>query len=721
MKKILSVIFFAIVFCSNLKAENGYRLWLRYDLITNKNMLENYQSKISSYFCESVTPTMNIACEELENGLKGLLGKELLKSSSEQNGTIVLGAYDNSEIIRNLIPSDQIEKINDEGFIIKSIKHEQKNLILIAGKKDVGVLYGVFYFLRLLQTHQLIENISITSSPKIKLRLLNHWDNLDRTIERGYSGFSIFDWHRLPGYIDQRYFDYARANASIGINGTVVTSVNANALILTSSYLLKVKALADLFRPYGIKIYLTARFSAPIEIGGLKTADPLNQVVQNWWNEKAKEIYSLIPDFGGFLVKANSEGQPGPQDYRRTHLDGANMLAQALKPFGGVVMWRAFVYSNENPEDRAKQAYNEFKPDDGKYSDNVFIQIKNGAIDFQPREPFHPLFGSMPETNLAMEFQITQEYLGQATTLAYLAPMYKECFDSDTYADGKGSAVAQVIDGSIDGHSLTAIAGVSNVGNDINWTGHIFGQSNWYAFGRLAWDHNLTSEEIADEWIRMTFTNDKEFVDVVKDMMMSSREVIVNYMTPLGLHHQMGWDHHYGPGPWIKDKQRADWTSVYYHKADEQGIGFDRTETGSNAIDQYHPEVAKIFSSLELCPEEFLLWFHHVDWNYKTKSGRTLWDEMCYRYYSGTDEVGKMINTWSSLKGSIDDERFNHVLMLLKVQYEEAKWWRDACVLYFQTFSKRPIPEGYEKPQHTLEYYQSLKFPYAPGIKPKWE
>ena len=721
MKKILIFLFSLFFLNTFLNAESGYRLWLRYDLISNQKILENYRSSISSILCEYDSPTLNIASNELQTGLEGLLDVTILKSSSaDQNRTIILGTNEKSDIIRSIIPQNEFVKINDEGFIIKSVKSDGKDVIVITGKKDIGVLYGVFNFLRLLQTHKSIENLSVVSSPKIKLRLLDHWDNLDRTIERGYAGFSIWDWHRLPGYIDQRYIDYARANASIGINGSVVTSVNANALILTHRYLLKVKALADVFRPYGITIYLTARFSAPIEIGGLKTADPLEPDVRNWWKKKAKEIYDLIPDFGGFLVKANSEGQPGPQEYRRTHLDGANMLAEALKPFGGVVMWRAFVYTDNN-EDRAKQAYNEFKPYDSKFEDNVFVQIKNGPIDFQPREPFHPLFEAMPNTPLMMEFQITQEYLGQATSLAYLAPLYKECLESDTYAKGEGSTVAKIIDGNLDNHSLSGIAGVSNIGNDINWTGHVLAQANWYAFGRLAWNHELTSEEIVDEWIRMTFTNDSEFVKKVLEMMLSSREIMVNYMTPLGLHHLMGTDHHYGPGPWVDNLSRADWNPVYYHKADSIGLGFDRTKTGSDAVDDYYPEVAEKFSSLEKCPEKFLLWFHHVSWNYKLKSGRTLWKELCYRYYHGAEEVGEMIDTWASLKGKIDDERFNQVRMLLNIQQQEAKWWRNSCVLYFQTFSKQDIPAGYEKPDHTLEYYESLRFPYAPGIKPKWK
>lgn len=702
-------------------AEDGYRLWLRYDLITDQHVLQNYTKNLNKIFADENSATMKIAASELQTGLEGLLGKSPpINSTFGEDGTIFLSTDKKSSLTKNCISEDELNSISDEGFCIKAANYEGKKVIVIYGKKDVGVLYGVFHFLRLLQTQKSIYSISIVSSPKIKLRLLNHWDNLDRTVERGYAGFSIWDWHRLPGYIDPRYIDYARANASIGINGTVLTNVNANSAVLTEQYLVKVKALADIFRPYGIKVYLTARFSAPIEIGRLKTADPLNAEVSNWWKEKVKEIYSCVPDFGGFLVKANSEGQPGPNDYGRNHVDGANMLAEAVEPLGGVVMWRAFVYSNENPDDRAKQAYNEFKPLDGKFSNNVFIQVKNGPIDFQPREPFHPLFGAMPKTPLMMEFQITQEYLGQATSLAFLAPLFKECLASDTYSGGKGSTVAKVIGGSSENHSISGIAGITNIGNDRNWTGHIFGQANWFAFGRLAWDYDLTSEEIANEWTRMTFTNDLNSVNKISSMVLSSRETIVNYMTPLGLHHIMGWDHHYGPAPWIKDKHRADWTSVYYHKADSIGLGFDRTKTGSDAVSQYQPVVANMFSSLETCPAEYLLWFHHVNWNYKMKSNRTLWEELCYRYYQGAESVDKMVSGWESLQNYIDEERFEHVKMLLYIQQKEAKWWRNACVLYFQTFSKQSIPAGYEKPDKLLKYYESLRFPYAPGIRPTW-
>jgi alpha-glucuronidase len=525
----------------------------------------------------------------------------------------------------------------------------------------------------------------------------------------------LWNWHTLPDYLDKRYKDYARANASIGINGTVLTNVNANATVLTRSYLEKVAALANVFRPYGIKVYLTARFSAPVEMGGLKTADPLDPQVQQWWKDKINDIYSLIPDFGGFLVKANSEGQPGPQNYGRTHADGANMLADAVAPHNGIVIWRAFVYSNEVPEDRHKQAYNEFVPLDGKFRTNVMVQVKNGAIDFQPREPFHPLFGAMPKTPLMMEFQLTQEYLGQGTHLVYMAPLFKECLEADTYSNGKGNTVAKIVDGSTHHYALTGMAGVANIGNDLDWCGHPFAQANWYALGRLAWDYHLSSEQIADDWLRMSFTNDISFIAAVKKMMLESREITVKYMTPIGLHHIMATGHHYGPGPWVSNLSRADWNPVYYHKADSGGIGFDRTTTGSNATGQYSPEVKKQWDDAATCPEKYLLWFHHLPWTYKMKSGRTLWNELCYQYNNGVDSVRWMQQTWDKMKNKTDNERFEQVKMLLKIQEKEAVWWRNACLLYFQTFSKMPIPSTYEKPDHTLEYYKQLRFPFAPG------
>lgn len=714
MKKsmLLCIMFFI---AGHLLAEDGYRLWLRYDKIDNAAVLQQYRNSITHISFTGTSATLTAARKELLNGLEGLLSKKIFTQTTVTDKCILAGTPGTSSVIKSLFAADDLNKLGKEGFFISTKKINNKNIIAITANSDIGVLYGVFHFLRFLQTHQNIQQLSITNIPKIQNRILNHWDNLNRTVERGYAGFSIWDWHKLPDYIDQRYIDYARANASIGINGTVLTNVNANALVLTEMYLEKVAALANIFRPYGIKVYLTARFSAPVEIGGLKTADPLNTEVQEWWKKKTNEIYQNIPDFGGFVVKANSEGQPGPQNYGRTHADGVNMLADAVAPHGGIVMWRAFVYSNESPDDRFKQAYNEFKPLDGQFRKNVLIQVKNGPIDFQPREPFHPLFGAMPKTPLMMEFQITQEYLGQATNLVYLPTMFKETLDADTYSKGKGSFVFKVIDGSLDNHSISCIAGVANIGNDRNWTGHPFAQANWYAFGRLAWDHTLTPVQIADEWTRQTFTNNQAFINITKQIMISSHEILVNYMTPLGLNHIMGTGHHYGPAPWVNNAGRADWNPVYYHKADSIGIGFDRTITGSNALSQYVSEVSNQWNDMINCPEEYLLWFHHVNWNYKMISGRTLWEELCYKYYSGVDSIRVVLQQWNKLEKYIDKARFEQVKMLLGIQVKEAVWWRNACLLYFQAFSKKPIPANYEQPDHTLEYYKGLKFPYAPG------
>jgi len=698
-------------------AEDGYELWLRYKPVEDQSLLKQYRDQINDVVVFGQSENTAVIKSEIIAGLSGLLDNPFSVSSKEPSAkSLVIGTPSNSNFINQLGVNDKLKKLGNEGYLIIETGSTNKKSIVIASLTDIGALYGTFHFLRLIQTNQSIAGLNISEKPATTHRLLNHWDNLDRTVERGYAGFSIWDWHKLPDFIDQKYIDYARANASIGINGTVVTNVNANSLVLTPAYLNKLSALAKVFRPYGIKVYLTARFSSPIEIGGLTTADPLEVNVINWWNEKAKEIYSIIPDFGGFLVKANSEGQPGPQNYNRNHADGANMLAKAVAPFGGVIMWRAFVYDHNVPDDRAKQAHNEFQPLDGKFEENVFVQVKNGAIDFQPREPFHPLFGAMPKTPLMMEFQITQEYTGCATHLVYLAPMFEECLASDTYTKGKGSTVAKVIDGSLDNHKNSGFAGVSNIGNDRNWTGHPFAQSNWYAYGRLAWNTGLTSEKIADEWIKQTFTNNNKFVDIIKPMMLESREAMVNYMTPLGLHHIMARNHHWGPGPWVTGG-RPDWTSLYYHRADSIGIGFNRSSTGSNAIAQYAEEVQKVFNNTETCPEELLLWFHHVPWNYKMKSGETLWNSLCDHYYMGTSTVKEMQKEWQGMKGLIDEQRFDHVSQLLAIQANEAIWWRNACLLYFQQFSGMPIPAKYEQPDKTLDYYQNLQFRFVPGIE----
>jgi len=702
-----------------VQAEDGYRLWMHYDKLSNQTILKHYLNTIQGLTLERTSPTLSMAGQELELGISSLLGKQLTLTSQLLEGSIVAGTV-NSPLIQSLGLTQKLTTLGTEGFIIYSTTVKGKKIIAIVANSDVGVLYGSFHFLKLLQTHQSLEKLDIASYPKVKIRVLNHWDNLDRTVERGYAGFSLWNWHKLPDYIDQQYIDYARANASIGINGTVLTNVNANALVLTEPYLKKAAALANTFRPYGIKVYLTARFNAPMELGKLKTADPLDPAVQTWWKEKVDEIYALIPDFGGFLVKANSEGQPGPQNYGRSHVDGANMLADAVIKHGGIVMWRAFVYDDKVPDDRAKQAYTEFKPLDGSFRENVLVQVKNGPIDFQPREPFHPLFGAMPKTPLMMEFQITQEYLGFSSHLVYLASLFKETLESDTYYKGKNSTVAKIIDGSLDQHKLTGMAGVANIGTDRNWCGHPFAQANWYAFGRLAWDHALTPDQIADEWIRMTFTNDKQGINEIKNMMLNSHEAAVRYMTPLGLHHIMGWSHHHGPAPWIANKHRADWTSVYYHKADSIGVGFNRTETGSNALAQYSNEIRNELGNKDLISHKYLLWFHHVGWREKLKTNNTLWDELCLEYQRGVDEVRSMQKTWQSMNGKIDYAQYQQVSQLLTIQEKDAVWWRNACLLYFQTFSRMPIPAGVEKPDQSLEYYQHLEFPFAPGIRPTW-
>lgn len=649
-------------------AEDGSRLWLRYPEIKQKE-----KSILSSHS----SPTINIALDELSNHWQGQ--------------TIELQL------------NKKLKHLKD-GYSIKS--NNQK--IIISAASDVGLLYGSYCLLRLQQTGADLTTLDIEELPSYDIRILNHWDNLDGTIERGYAGYSLWKWEELPNTLSPRYKEYARANASIGINGTVLNNVNASPNILKKDYLEKVKALADIFRPYGLKVYLSVNFSSPKVLEGLSDSDPLNPEVQKWWKAKTKEIYSLIPDFGGFLVKANSEGQPGPQDYGRTHADGANMLADVLKPYKGIVMWRAFVY-NPSMEDRAKQAYQEFVPLDGQFRDNVIIQIKNGPIDFQPREPFNPLFGALRKTPAMVEFQITQEYLGFSNHLAYLATMFKETLDSDTYSDGKGSTVAKITDGTLHPAKTTAISAVANIGEDTNWCGHHFAQANWYAFGRLAWNHQLSSNQIADEWIRLTFSDNSEFVEPVKNMMLNSRETIVDYMMPLGLHHIFAENHHYGPEPWLSEAGREDWTSVYYHKADSIGLGFNRTITGSDAVSQYFTPLSNIYNDISTCPENLLLWFHHVPWNYKMNDGKTMWDALCYKYDSGVQQVREYQKVWDRMEQYIDYRRFEEVQSKLKIQTRDAVWWRDACLLYFQTFSKKPIPYELERPIYELDDLMKIK------------
>ena len=680
MREIIPIFIF-ILLPFILQAEDGHSLWLR---ANNTAPVE--------VICPKKSATLRIAEQELRQGWQGKANEKI---------TLIV-KNDNS--------------LKNDGFRLAKNR--------IQANTDRGILYGVYEMLRRQQTGQPIDEE--VCNPSYQRRILNHWDNLDGTIERGYAGHSIFWRKGVDAFVvtesDKRLWqEYARANASIGINGTVLNNVNASPSILTADYLQRTKAIADVLRPYGITTYLSINFASPQVIGELKTADPLDPDVVNWWKEKVEEIYDLIPDFGGFLVKANSEGQPGPQDFGRTHADGANMLADALAPFGGIVMWRAFVY-NPSDEDRAKQAYSEFMPLDGQFRDNVIIQVKNGPIDFQPREPFSPLFGAMKKTSVMPELQITQEYLGQSVHLVFLATMWEEFLKSDTYRSDKGSTVARCTDGSIFPQKYTAIAGVANIGSDVNWCGHHFAQANWYAFGRLAWNNSLSSEQIADEWIKLTFNdNSREgeidvensiyspdwqvnFLQPVKQMILNSREAAVNYMMPLGLHHIFAADHHYGPGPWwAPEGVRKDWTPPYYHQADTNGIGFDRTASGSNAVNQYHEPLRSLFSDPKTCPDIYLLWFHHLSWDYIMKSGRTLWNEICYRYDMGVQQVREFQQIWDEVESYVDEERFVHVQSRLRDQTINAQVWKDACLLYFQQFSRLPIPYEIERPVNNVE------------------
>lgn len=572
----------------------------------------------------------------------------------------------------------------------------------ITASNPIGLLYGAYELIRLQNTdayntgsgnqQNFSKAIDETEKPQVGLRILNHWDNLDGSIERGYAGKSIFKWEEIKlgkngkgGSISKSLHDrlitYARANASLGINGSVLNNVNASPKMMTAEYINKVKVIANILRPYGIRVYLSINFASPMALGYTKTADPLDKKVQQWWQKKAKEIYATIPDFGGFLVKANSEGQPGPGDYHRTHADGANMLADAIKPYGGIIMWRSFVYgANHKGEDRVKQAVSEFKGMDGKFRDNVILQSKNGPLDFQPREPYAPIFDNIKQTPQIAELQITQEYLGQSKHLTYLAPMWKEFF------------------GFVNPDRLVGISGVANIGDDANWCGHPFSQANWYAFGRLAWNPSLTAEEIAHEWLVQTYENqDERFTKPVEMMMMTSREACVNYMMPLGLHHIFKFDHHYGPEPdGFIASYPLEWCPVYYHKADAQGIGFDRSSKGTDAVGQYPEPYRSLYDNIETCPEEYLLWFHHVPWTYKMKSGSTLWQELCMKYNMGVAMVEVYRDFWHTsakqyMKGH--EQEWQHTDSLLNVQLENAKEWRNTCLKYFQTFSKMKIYE----------------------------
>lgn len=668
MKKYLILLFTVLTSLHVSAQSDGSQLWLGKQYANSCQVI----SQLSN------DATAKIAKQELENNWRGKnVELKIDKSLNLGEGYNIYAR-----------PAQQGDNIQYEATITAS--------------NPIGLLYGAYELIRLQNTdayntgsgnqQNFSKAIDETEKPQVGLRILNHWDNLDGSIERGYAGKSIFKWEEIKlgkngkgGSISKSLHDrlitYARANASLGINGSVLNNVNASPKMMTAEYINKVKVIANILRPYGIRVYLSINFASPMALGYTKTADPLDKKVQQWWKKKAKEIYATIPDFGGFLVKANSEGQPGPGDYHRTHADGANMLADAVKPYGGIIMWRSFVYgANHKGEDRVKQAVSEFKGMDGKFRDNVILQSKNGPLDFQPREPYAPIFDNIKQTPQIAELQITQEYLGQSKHLTYLAPMWKEFF------------------GLVNPDRLVGISGVANIGDDANWCGHPFSQANWYAFGRLAWNPSLTAEEIAHEWLVQTYENqDERFTKPVEMMMMTSREACVNYMMPLGLHHIFKFDHHYGPEPdGFIASYPLEWCPVYYHKADAQGIGFDRSSKGTDAVGQYPEPYRSLYDNIETCPEEYLLWFHHVPWTYKMKSGSTLWQELCMKYNMGVAMVEVYRDFWHTsakqyMKGH--EQEWQHTDSLLNVQLENAKEWRNTCLKYFQTFSKMKIYE----------------------------
>ena len=668
MKKYLILLFTVLTSLHVSAQSDGSQLWLGKQYANSCQVISQLPNDA----------TAKIAKQELENNWRGKnVELKIDKSLNLGEGYNIYAR-----------PAQQGDNIQYEATITAS--------------NPIGLLYGAYELIRLQNTdayntgsgnqQNFSKAIDETEKPQVGLRILNHWDNLDGSIERGYAGKSIFKWEEIKlgkngkgGSISKSLHDrlitYARANASLGINGSVLNNVNASPKMMTAEYINKVKVIANILRPYGIRVYLSINFASPMALGYTKTADPLDKKVQQWWKKKAKEIYAAIPDFGGFLVKANSEGQPGPGDYHRTHADGANMLADAVKPYGGIIMWRSFVYgANHKGEDRVKQAVSEFKGMDGKFRDNVILQSKNGPLDFQPREPYAPIFDNIRQTPQIAELQITQEYLGQSKHLTYLAPMWKEFF------------------GFVNPSKLVGISGVANIGDDANWCGHPFSQANWYAFGRLAWNPSLSAEEIAHEWLVQTYENqDEKFTKPVEMMMMTSREACVNYMMPLGLHHIFKFDHHYGPEPdGFIASYPLEWCPVYYHKADAKGIGFDRSSKGTDAVGQYPEPYRSLYDNIETCPEEYLLWFHHVPWNYKMKSGSTLWQELCMKYNMGVAMVEVYRDFWHTsakqyMKGH--EQEWQHTDSLLNVQLENAKEWRNTCLKYFQTFSKMKIYE----------------------------
>ncbi|MEG3181182.1 alpha-glucuronidase family glycosyl hydrolase [Sphingomonas sp. LT1P40] len=700
---------FAMVLTAHpASAEDGYELWLRYRPLTPAYAAQVATIAPALAIDAPPSPTVAAATSELTRAFGIWLDRPLAVTPGTSSA-LLLCRRDRScakGLARQRGPTPpgafRIDRLNGR--------------IVVSAADDIGLLYGSFALIRHIQQQAPLNALPQSDAPHVALRMLDHWDNLDGSVERGYAGRSIFVWWRLPGYVDPRLIDYARANASIGINAVTVNNVNAPATFLTPRFIIKAKALADTLRPYGIRVFLSARFSAPRDLGDLPTADPLDPGVQRWWRAKADEIYAAIPDFGGFLVKANSEGQPGPQDYGRTHADGANMLARAVNQ-RGVVIWRAFVYDPDPAVERTMQAYRAFQPLDGTFDANVIVQVKNGPLDFQPREPISPLFGSMPRTQLGLELQITKEYLGFSTHLAYLAPLFEEALDTGALGNGHAT-LADIVAGPkrIAQSTPSLIAGVANIGSDRNWSGSHFDQANWYAFGRMAWNPTRSSDAIAREWVAQTFAPDPVLIDAVAAIMLPSRQTVVDYMTPLGLAHLMGSDYHFGPAPWVDDLARPDWNPVYYHRADADGIGVDRGATGSNALGQYPAALARRYADQRDPALPWLLWFHRKRWDDRLVTGRTVWDELVVRYDRGVAGVDDMAAQWDRLRGRIDDRRHAEVAALLAVQRSEAQWWRDASIAYFQSLSKRPLPPGHPAPAQPLSWYRAQRFPEAPGI-----
>ena len=687
-----------------LPPEDGHELWLRYRPAAAPVRSALRRRVASLWLPARPGALLDSAAQELQRALPIMAGRDLPVQRHIGPGSLVLATPRTLPALKSLgLP---LHGLGDEGYLLRTLKLQDHAVTLVAAQSERGLLYGAFALLRHLAAGASLNGLDVRSTPPLPLRMLHHWDNLDRTVERGYAGASIWDWWKLPHVVDSRYTDYARANASLGLNGVLLNNVNAKPEILTAPWIAKAAALADVLRPWGQRVFLAVRFSSPVELGGTATADPLEPGVAAWWQAKADELHRAIPDFGGFIVKANSEGQPGPHDYGRNHAEGANVIARALAPHGGRVIWRAFVYAAENPVDRARQAHDQFVPLDGQFEPNVIVQAKNGPLDFQPREPFHPLFGALPHTAVMGEFMVTKEYMGFSTHLAYQGTLYEETLQSDTHRPAAGTPVAQ---------HLAGIAGVANVGTDRNWCGSHFDQANWYAFGRLAWDPSLSAAAVADEWTRQTFGPDDTVRRTVTGMLAESREAVVNYMTPLGLAHLMGTGHHHGPAPWVDNLPRADWNPTYYHRADAHGIGFDRSPGGSNAVSQYAEPLAARWATPQTTPPELLLWFHHLPWQHPLPNGRTLWQELVARYDAGVATVAAWQGRWAKLAGRVDAERHRSIAEHLAQQLREALWWRDACLAYFQSVNGLKLPRGTAKPERTLDDYRAMVFAFAPG------